>query len=366
MRFLAFLPLAAFVALAQPAWAQTPAPAPGQVRAQGKALAEEKPEPEPLSTINPNKPFDFRAELRSILMELTLYAHRRDKNFQVLLRDGAAILEKDFWEYILEELIDPKIDDEKRIPMHGLLRPLARAIDGVVEDNLFCGDQPPKERDIRLKTLAEFRKLGKRVLTIDFCMAKVADEARNNAKKMGALPYVAVDMTDLNLIPAGRPADENPKPVLSLDDARNFLAVTDTRRLGPKTKALLALVETNQDLLIIDIGQGTNQEPLTKQEIYQLKFKKIGSPRKVVARMPLTFAMAGAPYWKPTWAEGNPAWLVATDPSNPDRFTVDYRHTEWKDILGRYLKWIMDLGFDGVMFDDTGGWRYFEERYPLK
>jgi endo-alpha-1,4-polygalactosaminidase (GH114 family) len=361
MRLLAFLILAVSLVLPLPVWAQTQPPA------QSKAAKADKPaDPIPLSAINPNKPFDFRAELRGMVMELTLYAHKRDKNFVVLLRDGAAILEKDFWEFILEELMDPLIDEEKRLPMHGLMRPLARAIDGVVEDNLFCGDQPPKERDIRLKTLAEFRKLGKRLLTIDFCMSKVAGEALASAKKMGALPYVAVDMTDLNLIPAGRPADENPKPVISLDDAKNFLAVTDTRRIGPKTKALLALVETNQDLLIIDIGQGTNQEPLTKKEIYQLKFKKIGSPRKVIARMPLTFALAGAPYSKPTWMEGNPAWLVAADPKNPDRFTVDYRSPEWKSILGLYLKWIMDLGFDGVMFDDTGGWRYFEELYPLK
>lgn len=361
MRHFAFLAL--FLVLALPAQAQ--APAQGQVRAQGKALTEAPAAPAAPVQVNPDKPPDFRAELRAILMELTLYAHKRNKGFQVLLRDGAAILEKDRWEFILEEVMDPKIDDEKRVPMHGLLRPLARAIDGVVEDGLFCADQPAKEKAIRLKTLAEFQKLGKRVLTIDLCTQQSQAEALAGARKMKALAYVAADMTELTDIPRGRPHDENPRPIASLDDARNFLAVLDTRRFGPKTKAVLALVDTNQDALILDVGQGTNQEPLTKQEIYQLKFKKIGSPRKVLARMPLTYALAGAPYWNPTWREGDPSWLVATDPVNLDRFTVDYRHTDWKDILGRYLKWIMDLGFDGVMFDDTGGWRHFETIYPL-
>ncbi|MBF0267528.1 MAG: hypothetical protein HQL44_02935 [Alphaproteobacteria bacterium] len=361
MRFFVFLAL--LLALAPAVQAQ--APAQGQVRAQGKELKDAQPAPEAMAPVNPDKPYDFRAELRVILMELSLYAHKRDKNFQVLLRDGAAILEKDYWEYILEEIVNPKIDDDKRVPMHGLMRPLARAIDGVVEDNLSCADAPPKEQTIRLKTLSEFRKLGKRLLTIDFCMGQAADLALTNARKLGAIPYVAVDMTELNMIPSGRPPGENPRPILSLDDARNFLAVLDTKRFGPKSKAVLALVETNQDLLILDVAQGVAQEPLTKQEIYQLKFKKIGSPRKVIARLPLTYANAGAPYWQPTWKEGSPAWLVAADPSNPDRFTVDYRHKEWKDILGRYLKWIMDLGFDGVMFDETGGWRYFETIYPL-
>ncbi|TAN47840.1 MAG: hypothetical protein EPN26_13310 [Rhodospirillales bacterium] len=340
-------------------------PAQAQVSAQGKVLKDAQAAPAIAAPVNPDRPPDFRAELRAIVMELTLYAKKRNPAFQVLLRDGAAILEKDRWEFILEEIMDPRLNEEKRIPMHGLMRPLARALDGVVEDQLFCGDAPPKDHAIRLQTLAEFRRLGKRLLTVDTCMSKVAGEALANARKMGALPYVATDVTALDTIPKGSPPDENPKPIASLDDARNLLVLLDTRRFGPKPKALVALLDTNQDVLILDAGLGVNQETLTKPEIYKLKFKKIGSPRKVMARLPLTIATAGAPYWQPTWGEGNPAFLFATDPNNPDRFVVDYRDPEWKKILGLYLAWLMDLGFDGVMLDDTGGWRHFETLYPL-
>jgi cysteinyl-tRNA synthetase len=353
-RFL-FPALLLSLTLALPVQAQVPAP----------AKAAQAVAPAALGPINPDRPPDFRAELRTILMELTLYAKGRNRAFQVLLRDGAVILEKDKWEFVLEEIMDPKLNEDKRVPLHGLMRPLARAIDGVVEDGLFCGDDTPAQLKTRLQTLAEVQRLGKRVLTIDTCAAKVANDALASAKKMGALPYVPTDVTALDTIPASRPPDENPKPIASLDDARNLLVVLDTRRLGPKPKALVALLETNQDVLILDVGQGVTSEALTKQEIYQLTFKKIGSPRKVLARMPITIAQAGALYWKPTWREGNPAWLFATDPTNPDRFYVDYRDAEWKQILGLYLAWVMDLGFDGVMFDDTGGWRHFETVFPL-
>lgn len=366
MRPIAFSALAVLMALAAPALAQAPAAnPPGQVRAQGKELKDPAPPADALPAIVATKPPDFRAELRNVLMDLTLSAKKRNKNFVVLLRDGAAILEKDYWEYILEEINDPRIDDEKRVPMHGLMRPLARAIDGVVEDQLFCGEMQDKERDIRRTTIAELKKLNKRILTADTCMAKAVPEAIASAKRLATVPYVVADVTALDTVPAAHPPYEHPNSISALAEAKNFLALLDARRFPSKAHALMALQGTNHDLLIVDGGLGPKFEEITKEEVYQLKFKKIGGKRLVLARLPVTVATSLAPYWRPTWKEGDPAWLAGVDPNDPERYFVDYRHAEWKKWLSFYLDWILRQGFDGLMFDETQGWRYFETRYPL-
>lgn len=365
MRFIGFSALTLLLALTSPAWAQAPgAGPPGQVRAQGKDI-KEAPPPEAPPAIIPAKPPDFRAELRNILMDLTLAARKRNKNFIVLLRDGAAILEKDYWEYILEEINDPRIDDEKRVPMHGLMRPLARALDGVVEDQLFCGDMPDKERDIRRTTLAELKKLNKRILSVDTCMSKSAPDALAGSKRLNTVPYIVADVTALDTVPAAHPPYEHPNTITTLAEVKNFLALLDGRKFPSKAHALMALQGTNHDMLIIDGGLGPRLDEISKSELYQLKFKKIGGKRLVLARLPVTIATSLAPYWRPTWKEGDPAWLSAVDPTDPERYFVDYRHAEWKKWLGFYLDWILRQGFDGVMFDETQGWRHYETVYPL-
>ena len=43
-----------------------------------------------------------------------------------------------------------------------------------------------------------------------------------------------------------------------------------------------------------------------------------------------------------------------------------YWHPEWKKIISRYFKDIINEGFDGVFFTGIENYKYFEDQTPLE
>jgi cysteinyl-tRNA synthetase, unknown class len=390
--------------------------------ATAPALALDKPRdfvPPPPSMI-PN----FREQARDVVLELALYAKKRNPAFQVLMRGGSELLVKGELEMEWDDIHDPDgTNFIKRLPLRATFRPLVQALDGIVMDGLYCGPfafdkplaevikarktldaeldaekkrgihRPPlpvemgpfsNDPEVELRRFAEMkqklaraetqrrvtyaldamRSEGRNVLTIESCDDKKALEtAYRDAIRDHVTPYVKVGDGPLEDAPRAHPSFENAKEILTVANARNWLPVLRSDKFGTKGKFVEALANTNYDILLVDVVH-RRSEFLVKSDVQQLKFKKLGPRRLVFAVMPLGRAYDWRWYWQSGWEVGNPAFIFAHD-DKPGTYLTDLGSGEWRGVLGKYMAGIVDLGFDGVVFDDVGTYLWFEDLMPL-
>ena len=150
----------------------------------------------------------------------------------------------------------------------------------------------------------------------------------------------------------------------SLNDVRNILIMTDTRNYASKGEWVNALTQTNYDLLIIDPFYKYNQ-PLTKEDIRRLRYKKLGARRLVFAVLDISSAEDTRMYWEPSWKLKSPAWLRFPSKTRPGAIVVDYWSAPWKGIIGNYFKSIMDLGYDGIVLQGLDAHKTYEKIIPI-
>lgn len=391
--------------------------------AAAPAQALEKPrgwEPPPVGQI-PN----FREDWRGTVVELSTYAKSRKRDFIVLARGGVELAVKGDREAEWEELRDPEGKTfEKRLPVGTVFRTYLKALDGIVLDGLFCGpdafgkplvqaikerteldrliadekargiQRPPvpapygpfsidpkeelrraaevrraaerEERQRRMVyALEAMRQEGRRVLSIENCKnQKDVDAAYAASDRDRVLSYAAVDLEQLNTLPKGHPRAENADPVASITAARNWLPLLRADRFGTKAEWVMAMERTNHDALLIDVAH-RGADGLTKDEVARLKYKQLGAPRLVLAVLPVGKAYDWRWYWKKGWEAGNPPFLFAPDADDPGSFVASMADPQWKELLGKYITGIIDLGFDGVVLDDLDTYLWFEDLMPL-
>ena len=70
-------------------------------------------------------------------------------------------------------------------------------------------------------------------------------------------------------------------------------------------------------------------------------------------------------YWQAEWEIGQPSWIVGANADNPRQYATEFWNPAWKAIVGKYLAGIMDLGFDGVVFDGVEAYRRWEAKTPI-
>ncbi|MDO8604968.1 MAG: hypothetical protein Q7R40_00395 [Phaeospirillum sp.] len=386
------------------------------------ALALDKPRdfmPPPIERI-PN----FRDQTREVIQELSLYAKKRNPNFQVLMRGGHELLVKGEIEVEWEDIRDPDgTNFIKRLPLRATYRQLVKTLDGIVIDGMYCGPnkfdkplaemikarteldaqldrerrqgihRPPtpiemgpfsndpaeelrKAAEIRavqmraetqrrqIYALAAMRAEGRNLMAVDFCATPAEAEAAFRAGLRDKAPTFAKTGNDkLDDAPRAHPAFENAVEVLTIANARNWLPILRSDRFGTKGKFVEAIANTNYDVVVVDVAH-RGADLLVKSDIATLKFKKLGPRRLVLAVMPIGRAFDWRWYWQKDWDVGNPAFLFAHDEA-PGVFITDTGSGEWKGVLGKYLTGVMDLGFDGVMFDDVDTYLWFEDLMPL-
>lgn len=387
------------------------------------AQAQERPrdwQPPPPETV-PN----HRELWRNVLIELATYAKTRKPGFVVLVRGGTELVVKGEREAAWEEIQDPEGKTfEKRLPLRSVFRPYVRVVDGMVVDGLYCGpdalgtpldkaikdrqeldaklaeekaqgiQRPPvpqqfgpfsidpkeelrkaaeikraaerQERQRRLIYAVEaLRQQGRSILSIEQCKTqKEADAAYKGAARDHVLSYAAVGDEDLSKLQRGHPQGENAMPVTAITAARNWMPLLRADRFGNKAAWLMAMERTNHDVMLIDVAH-RGSDPLTKDEVNRLRFKKLGAPRLMLAVLPVGKAYDWRWYWKREWVAGNPPFLFALDNTDPGSFITEVDDPQWKELLGKYLAGIMDLGFDGVVLDDLDTYLWFEELMPL-
>lgn len=388
------------------------------------AHALEKPrdwQPPPIESV-PN----HREMWRSVIIELGRYAKSRKPDFVVLVRNGSELVVKGEREAEWDEVQDP--DGrlfEKRHPLGQPFRPYVNAIDGLVLDNLYCGPEAfgkpldkaiQEQRDLdrvladerakgihrpatpqplgpfsidpveELRRAAEvkrqaeklerqrrtiyavdaIRQAGRRVLSLESCKsAKDVQTAYTDAVRDKVLTYAHSGNDTLNLIPSGHPWGENPAPIPTLNQARNWLPVLRADQFGSKAEWVTALERSNHDMLLVDVAY-RGVDGLAFADTLRLKYKKLGSRRLVFAVLSLGRAYDWRWYWQKDWQTGNPPFLFAPDEADPGAYVTRMEDAKWKELLGKTLEGIIKAGFDGVVLDDTDTYLWFEELMPLR
>lgn len=349
-------------------------PAAAQVRADGRIVPDPQARLDPRNL--PDIPIEqipnYRQQMRDIVIELSAYARKRNPSFVILARDGLDLVIKGRREVIWEEIQDPDGSGVGLFTPEGAPdRKLVHALDGVLLDGLYCGrfkvgEETPEDARKELEAVAHaLRQAGRRVLSIDYCPeAKQAAAVRKSAAKDKVLGLVA-EHNRFDAVSRSQPWAVNSDIVTSVLDADNFTLSLKSDRYGSKGEWVSALAGTNHDLLVVDpFFRG--REALSKSEVHQLKYKKMGPRRLLLAAVSLGVASDYRWYFKPGWQAGSPSWLDAPDPRDPADFLVRYWEPDWKTILGKTMQGIMDLGFDGVLFEDVNAYLHFEEMTPLE
>lgn len=295
----------------------------------------------------------FREELRIIIRELARYARARDPDFAILARGGAPLAVRGRREAVLEAAraaqaglgaVDP---DSPAAGVGEISSGFVGAIDGLVFDGQFCGEPP-----LEAETLADLRDLDVALISIDHCVnAEDVAEARRHAAEAGVLLLVDTDDHGrMDSVPAERPPGENAGNITDPRQARSAVILEEGRGFGDVSLLVGALRATNHDMVIVN-PFAMGGRVLTAQQVAELRYKKLGARRLVVATFNITLAREDAYYWQPKWRLGDPRWMSATVRERPGAHFTEYWDPSWKQHLGEHFVGLMDLGFDGVLLD---------------
>lgn len=372
------------VLLAAPVTAQQgegEGPPVGQVRVDGRVLAEPEDEPLPLDIPRIEIP-NYAERLRDMIAVLADYAHGRDPDLLVLTRNGLQLTVQTVREQTLFELKTPpdQLPTPDAAPRPGdLHRNYVRRLDGVVIDTLFCdpANAPPDPEDLKgiiiddepevpvspfrgslvnqdLDLIAEVRDLGLGIMVVEQCPDReAANRALRNAVAEEMPIHLLVrpgELVSFDSIPAGDPPFLNSDNVEALADARNLLVLLDGSAWPSPREWALAVAETNYDAVIVDPMWRKNRA-LGATEVLDMKFKRLGARRLLLAQLDVAIADDSRPYWNKDWEIGAPAWLIGRVPGFPGRYYTDFTHPDWKELVGRYFATLLDLGYDGVVLE---------------
>ena len=328
----------------------------GRVRIQGCDGQGDTVAPTP----GPALSLDPREEMRRFVQSIRTFARQHKRGFVIIPQNG------------LDLLIRSDEANENKI---SVARTYMRSIDGVLQKGLFFGipqfDQPTNNdrRETLLALTDAAKRNGLSVFVVDYgtSAATIAESQRlNRARKLMSIVAPARGL-ELNRLPtySKRPEGENPKSIITMKDVRNFIYLRDSSAFGRQDQYALTLHENNFDVVITDVFHRTG-EPLTKQAVETLKYKKIGAKRLVLAYVNIGTAASYHYYWRPHWTEGSPLWINALYPGDPDRYFVEYWSPEWQQIITgdteTYIYGVIAQGFDGVVLDGIESFRFFEGR----
>lgn len=151
--------------------------------------------------------------------------------------------------------------------------------------------------------------------------------------------------------------DENTNDITSMFDVRNVLYfIGGASAYTDKNNYLSAIANTNFDLVIIDLFfQG---KPLTAEDIAQLRMKKNGGKRLLVAYISIGSAERYRYYWQSNWRLHHPSFIKKPYPGYPDEYYVKFWDKDWQEIIFDYLDKIVDAGFDGAFLDNVEAYYY--------
>ncbi len=318
--------------------------------------------------VAPRQIINYRDKMRENVIMLSNYAKAHLPNFVIVVHASDELLTKEIWEYDLSGynrarkekrnawdptfLVNSK-DFITQQPTSPKITQYLQAIDGIVYNNYFCGN----EKVNKLPNLPSF--------SIDKCRSeKDLDEAIQQSVGSSMPTYAFInDRHAFNSAKHQMIINENAKNIYKLQNAQNIFFLTDNSAYKDKFSFIEELRDTNFDIIIVP--PFVNGEALTQKDVNDLKFKKNGTLRKVLAVINISEAGPQEYYWHSAWKVGSPDWLKRPSLVNKENIITQYWHQEWKKIIAQYFKGIVDLEFDGAFLAGLENYHYFEQQTPL-
>jgi len=301
---------------------------------------------------NPDNGIDYRGEMRNFIKEISSYAKSSKPGFIIIPQNGQALLTKN-------GNADGHIKTE-----------YINAIGATGRENLFYGYQeddkatPASAKEYMLKLCRLCKEHNIEVLVTDYCSTPNKVDTSYYLNESEGFISFAANKRELNTIPPypSQPYNQNNKDIDSISKAENFLYLLNTENYSTKQDIIESFSATNYDVIIMDLFH--NGTAFNKTEIDQLKVKKNGGNRMVIAYMSIGEAEEYRYYWNENWSEGSPEWLEKENPQWDGNYKVRYWNKNWQDIIfgteSSYVKKILDAGFDGAYLDIVDAYEYYE------
>lgn len=337
----------------------------------GFTEADELPPPEHLN-VPPRRILNYRKDMRDLLVSIAHYGKSRTPNFQVLTHEGQYLLDKSLWEYHLKgynhirhnsKPVDdfsflsmdiPEIIDETPA---GVYR-YKDAIDGVVVNNHYCHSNPVNYL-ISQEDLALF--------SIEQCPSEQAlDDAiiQSIQDKIAIYPFTDI-RTAFQDVYHQLIINENANSVTSLNQAKNISFLISDEAFSSPYQMVDAIRRSNYDVVVIR-PVFHNEIPFTPEDVRAMKFKQNGARRLILSLFNISEISETDYLWKKRWYLKRPDWIVAKSLSTQGSYIVKYWTPEWKYLVSRYVKSIVDSDYDGVFITGLENHSYFEQNKPLE
>ena len=174
--------------------------------------------------------------------------------------------------------------------------------------------------------------------------------ARINSSLEKKASYFFVEATEaFNNINDHININDSSQNVFNVSDAQNILIINDTSKFDTKENFINTLLKTNYDIIIMK-PLFNNIERYDFEDLQKLHFKKNGSKRLLIAEFNVSEASPDEYYWHKDWKVGYPSWLIRPSFDNKNNIITKYWHNEWKQIISRHFKDVINEGFDGIFF----------------
>ncbi|MDV7338552.1 hypothetical protein RYZ26_03020 [Terasakiella sp. A23] len=326
-----------------------------QLRSQGKVL--EFGEDDDGNTLFQGPTVDHAQEMRRLIQNIAKYGRKFKRDFVVLVRDAKGLM---------TQVVD--VDLLLSAPSSTYLQ----AIDGLIEPDLSFGKEEfgeatsEKDQKDAMDQLKVANDVGLKVFTIDYASKpKDVDKAIRFAQKNKFVPYVAPGRGfQNNKLPnwPRRPVNENSHTISNVGLVKNYLLIEESSRMGSAAEYAMKIHNTNYDLVATPVFHHRSQT-LGRDNVRKMQFKKLGSRRPVLAIMNIGTADVGAFYWKDSWRQGNPSFVLELAPFSSDHHLVQYWHPSWHQLMYgntmSYLYGIIKEGYDGVVLDGVNVYEIF-------
>lgn len=316
---------------------------------------------------------NYRSAMRDNLLMLIRYAKEKNPDFKILVHEGQELLTKSLWEYSREEynmarshqkidsdyflLQDKYLDTEPTIetPAYEYLH----SIDAVVINNAYCGE------NTRVSQVAKNHHLN--LISIEYCPDEEAlQQAKISAIAEGHAIYGFTSLKNaFNSIGDYSNIDDSAKNVYNISDAKNILILNDDSLYKSPEEMTEDISKTNYDIVIIK-PLFQYRKRFSHANLQKMRFKKNGTKRLLIAELNVSEANPKEYYWNLKWHIGSPAWLTRLSFSNQYSIITKYWDLEWRKIISRYFKDILNEGFDGIFLTGIENHKYFEQQNPLE
>ncbi|WP_064592147.1 endo alpha-1,4 polygalactosaminidase [Streptobacillus moniliformis] len=237
---------------------------------------------------------------------------------------------------------------------------------GTTQESLFYGyelkfNKPTSEKVKKelLDMLIPISNLGKIVLTINYGKGKnIKSNLESEAKKFNFVNELLPSFEAREIHESIKGFNQN--DIYSLKDAQNFLCLLNPEKFKDLEEYMNALKNTDFDILLIE--PSINGKFFSKNQIESLKKKSSGSKRLVIAYFSIGEAENYRYYWKKSWNDKYPDWIVEENRNWSGNYIVKYWDIEWEKIVKDYQKKLDEIGVDGYLLDTVDTHYYFEER----